>query len=71
MTDQLAISPLTPAKLLAVNVNGLADGAKRKDFFQSAFESRWDVMVLSETHCGSREVATNGCGTGLAPASHG
>ena len=37
--------------ILAVNVNGLRDNAKRKDFLLHILKGHWDVVVLTETHC--------------------
>ena len=67
MSQQYANSALTPAKLLAVNVNGLARDDKRKAFLQFVMDSAWDVLVLSETHCGELGVAHKWLKEGAGP----
>ncbi len=57
MTSQAQALALQPAKLLAVNVNGLAGKNKRRAFFKHALSTSWYVLVLSETHCGGPDVA--------------
>jgi hypothetical protein len=67
MSQQYANPALTPAKLLAVNVNGLAGEAKRKAFLQFVMDSAWDVLVLSETHCGELSIACQWLKEGAGP----
>lgn len=67
MAQQYANPALTPAKLLAVNVNGLAGEAKRKAFLQFVMDAAWDVLVLSETHCGDLAVACKWLKEGAGP----
>lgn len=67
MAQQPIVSALTPAKLLAVNVNGLAGNDKRRAFLQFATAAAWDVLVLTETHCGGAEVATRWLREGAGP----
>ncbi len=57
MDGHLFDATLTPGKLLAVNVNGLAGPSKRKAFLRFVMDGAWDVLVLSETHCGDLAVA--------------
>ena len=42
--------PPSPFKVMAVNVNGLAAGPKRRAFFASLQQQRQAVVLLSETH---------------------
>ena len=56
-----------PSKLLAVNVNGLAGKDKRRAFFKHVLTAGWDVVVLSETHCGGPEVAAKWLRDGAGP----
>jgi ribosomal protein S28E/S33 len=49
VTSQAQALALQPAKLLAVNVNGLAGKNKRRAFFKHVLGTSWDVLVLSET----------------------
>ena len=42
--------PPSPFKVMAVNVNGLAAGPKRREFFASLQQQRQAVVLLSETH---------------------
>jgi hypothetical protein len=67
MAQQQAVSALTPATLLAVNVNGLSGDAKRRAFLQFAATAAWDVLVLTETHCEGAEVATRWLREGAGP----
>ncbi len=57
----------TTAKLLAVNVNGLAGKNKRRAFFKHVLGTSWDVLVLSETHCGGPDVAAKWLRGGAGP----
>ena len=67
MSEQLVNNALTPAKLLAVNVNGLAGESKRKAFLRFVMDAAWDVLVLSETHCGDLAVARKWLKEGAGP----
>jgi hypothetical protein len=58
---------LQPSKLLAVNVNGLAAKDKRRAFFKHVLSAGWDVVVLSETHCGGPDVAAKWLKEGAGP----
>ena len=44
---------LRPFRVVAVNVNGLADASKRRTFFAWVHDQKCDVVLLSETHCKS------------------
>jgi len=67
VTSQAHALALQPSKLLAVNVNGLAAKAKRRAFFKHVLSAGWDVVVLSETHCGGPEVAAKWLKDGAGP----
>lgn len=67
MSQQYANNALTPAKLLAVNVNGLAGASKRKAFLQFVMDAAWDVLLLSETHCGGLAVVHKWLKEGAGP----
>ena len=67
MTSQARALALQPAKLLAVNVNGLAGKNKRRAFFKHVLSTSWDVLVLSETHCGGPDVAAKWLRGGAGP----
>ena len=67
MSQQYANTALTPASLLVVNVNGLAGESKRKAFLQYVLDAAWDVLVLSETHCGGLDVARRWLREGAGP----
>ena len=49
--------PPRPFKVVAVNVNGLAERPKRQRFFAWLQQQRYAVALLSETHCVSAEQA--------------
>ena len=65
----MAQRPLAgPFKVMAVNVNGLAEPAKRRRFFASIQKQRQAVVMIAETHTtadsqGQRWVR-NGAGPG-------
>ena len=67
MTSPAQVPVLQPSKLLAVNVNGLAAKDKRRAFFKHLLSAGWDVVVLSETHCGGPEVAASWLRDGAGP----
>jgi exonuclease III len=67
VTSQAQALALQPAKLLAVNVNGLAGKNKRRAFFKHVLSTSWYVLVLSETHCGGPDVAAKWLRGGAGP----
>jgi exonuclease III len=44
------MQPGQPFKVVAVNVNGLAADAKRRNFFAWLQQQRYAIVLLSETH---------------------
>jgi exonuclease III len=44
------VQPGQPFKVVAVNVNGLAAAAKRRNFFAWLLQQRYAIVLLSETH---------------------
>ena len=46
-----------PLRLLSVNINGLNDGQKRRDFLKLVAAGGWDIALVQETHCASEASA--------------
>jgi len=53
--------------VLAVNVNGLQATRKRRGFFLQLLQGRWDVIVLTETHCPDDATAERWLQDGAGP----